>query len=338
MSYHVRNVLLEQGEELGFQLTSQNPCIVRSTGSSAKYQRSVDLKCGDEILEVNFVNVSSLSAKDVFDMIVQKSALGKVLLIVRTLFFQNLLNGGSSTRLFDSRPRFSSIRRLPPKSGATASSLSINNNSNNNNSISTTTDQSSSQYLPNLFGLNSSQSGYTNILRFCKDVIYFGCVSYLFSEIFAQNGDSLESSCEEMFDNYLKHQANNKPPTKNKNQSSNTLILIVINSDGFSLFNLLGKKITTYPLYSLVFHRSFSKDNNYFCIVNRFFTKTQTANRLRHYEFHAFKVEGGLAEHSNHTKLADMLHLPCSQVPSCGHFPQSSLVVLEHLENFLSER
>ena len=169
--------MLEQGEELGFQLTSQNPCIVRSTRSSVKFQRSVDLKCGDEILEVNFVNVSSLSAKDVFDMIVQKSALGKVLLIVRTLFFQNLLNGGSSTSLFDSRPRFSSIRRLPPKSGATASSLSINNNSNNNNnnnSISTTSDQSSSQYLPNLFGLNSSQSGYTNILRFCKDVIYFG--------------------------------------------------------------------------------------------------------------------------------------------------------------------
>lgn len=334
MSYHVRNVLLEQGQELGFQLTSQSPCIVRSTASPLKYQRSVDLKCGDEILEVNFVNVSSLSAKDVFDMIVQKSTLGKVLLIVRTLFFQNLFNGSSSTSLLESRPRFSSIRRLPPKSGATASSLSINNNSHSNIS---TRDRSSS-YLPNLFGLNSSQSGYTNILRFCKDVIYFGCVSYLFSEIFAQNGDSLESSCEEMFDNYLKHQENNKPSSIKKNQSSNTLILIVINSDGFSLFNLLGKKITTYPLYSLVFHRSFSKDSNYFCIVNRFFTKIQTASRLRHYEFHAFKVDNGLAEHSNHTKLSDMLHLPCNQVSSCGHFPQSSSVVLEHLESLLSER
>ena len=327
MSYHVRNVLLEQGKELGFQLTSQCPCIVRSTGSHVKCQRPIDLKCGDAILEVNFVNVSSLSAKEVFDTILQKSTLGKVLLIVRTLYYQNLLCGSSTGNLFESRGRFNSIRRLPPKSGS-GSSLNINNNT----SSDLTRDQSSS-YLPHMFG--SSQSGYTNILRFCKDVIYFGCVSYLFSEIFAQNGESLEGSCEEMFDDYLKNQSN---PSKNNNQSGSTLILIVLNSEGFSLFNLLGKKITTYPLYSLVYHRSFSKDDSYFCIVNRFFTKTQTISRLRHYEFHAFKVDSSLAEHSNHTKLADMLDLPCSKMDSCGHFAQSTLVVLEHLESLLSER
>ena len=318
MSYHVRNVLLEQGKELGFQLTSQNPSIVRSTGSSLKCQRSIDLKCGDEILEVNFVNVSKLSAKEVFDIIHQKFTFGKVLLIVRTLYFQNLLNGSSSTvNLFGSRLKFNSIRRLPQKVGV-GSSLNINKDN-----------------LTSSIGSNNNHSGYTNILRFCKDVIYFGCVSYLFSEIFAQNGGSLEGSCEEMFENYLTHQNN---PVKNSSSSCTTLILIVVNSEGFSLFNLLGKKIATYPLYSLVYHRSFSKDDSHFCIVNRFFTKTQTTSRLRHYEFHAFKVDNTLAEHTNHTKLADLFDLPCSEVESCGHFPVSSAVVLEHLEKLLSER
>ncbi|XP_066918066.1 regulator of G-protein signaling 14-like isoform X1 [Clytia hemisphaerica] len=320
MTYHARNVLLEKGEELGFQLAGQHPCLVRSV-QAWRTQRMAHLKCGDEILEVNFVNVSRFPAKDVYELIMQKIPHGKVILVVRTLHFQNLLNGTGFSVENNSFGRFGSMRRLPQRSmgkviGNRRDSLNIQ--------IST----SDSALLPGRLDLNSVDI-YQSALRNVKASVYYGYVCYLFSETLKSDG-VIPILADETFSRYSSYAAKS---------NSTSLIIIVITTDGVSFYDLLGKKIITYPLYNVVFHKTFVDENtDCFCIVNRIFTKQQSKEG-RFYELHMLRINKSLSNHDTHQKLSHLFNIPCSDQPElCNRFPQSSSEVIRHLRKVLLDR
>ena len=320
MAYHARNVLLERGEELGFQLTGQHPCLVRSV-QAWRTQRLADLKCGDEILEVNFVNVSRFPAKDVYDLIMQKIPRGKVILVVRTLHFQNLLNGSGFSTENNSFGRFGSMRRLPQRKMGKG----VDNRRDSMNFQISTSD---SALLPGRLDVNSADI-YQGALRKIKDSIYYGYVCYLFSETLKSDG-VIPIFADQTFSRYS-HCITKINPT--------SLIIIVINTDGVSFYDLLGKKIIIHPLYSIVFHKTFVDENSdCFCIINRIFSKHQPKED-RFYELHMLRINKSLSTHDNHKKLSHLFNIPCSdQQELCNRFPNSSSEVIEHLRKVLLDR
>merc|ERR1712226_1562651 len=75
MGPYIRKMNLQRGKEgLGFILTGQNPCVISSVNQNSPAIQA-GLKTGDEILEVNSINVSKLNHDEVVKHILKYSSI-----------------------------------------------------------------------------------------------------------------------------------------------------------------------------------------------------------------------------------------------------------------------
>ena len=320
MSYFVRKVFLKQSPgELSFKLCGHNPCMVCAVPLSDALD-NVQLRCGDEILEVNFINVGNMNFKEVQDLILQKMSAGKVLLNVRTLYFQNLVHRNYADQ---TKSRSNSLTRPFPKPFFEKEKAKAVNNDHHNTIVKDLT------YLPKLFGLNSSAES-KRLPQFINNHENAVFMFYLCSEkIPLNNNDDLlvaSSDCLKTCVSQL----------QSKGYSHSSLVLFTMNYEGVSLYNLIGKKIITYSTSSIVYCDVYTEDRNYLCIVCRVI-KTNGAKKLLQYECNVFKIDRALSRHENHRKLAVLFHLPCSRADNCQHFP-SATHILNDLNDVLKNR
>lgn len=306
MTLVIRKITIQRNQHgLGFVLSGQNPCVVSSITQNGPADLAT-LRTGDEILEVDFMNVAHLKHDEVVRHILRDTT-GKVIINVRTFVAVNhILNSGhiqtslqghsakavkndSDGLLSNTKTNY--LQRYDKCANSTfynnmeiSDEFLLNNQKKfsslskrrviNDNNVMISCDGCPSNYLPGIFGIKSQKVNESKHSVQCNDDSKLNRTGN-FPQQHVYNA-VVSYKCSKEIPKVTNLQASSLETLKScvlslkkKPSNASTLILLTINEKGVSMSNPLGKEIITYPLKTITFSAVCADDRNYFGLVTK---------------------------------------------------------------------
>lgn len=376
MTFVIRTISICRNKDgLGFILSGQDPCIVSSITQNGPADNAT-LRAGDEILEVDFLDVAHLKREEVVKHILSDKN-GKVILNVRTFISpkdadMTITKDNNSVKNVTGKSKhvIKSCQDIPdyPANGISSESHRSNDKKLSNLSkrrvikadkaTSVDTECQSNietyntcplTYLPGIFGVESQH----NQINETKHTKHFGKSNHVYNAI-------VYYKCSKEIPKVTNLQASSLDTLrscvlilKEKDENPSALVLLTINEKGVKISSPSGKEIITYPLKTIVFSAVCSDNRNYFGFVTKNIISNSYSTGLTLPQnspssgcsplsfCHVFMIDPGLCDHDAHHTVSALFNFTCvlsSEQEVCQQFPKSSSVILKELNSFYDKR
>ncbi|XP_065648816.1 regulator of G-protein signaling 12 isoform X20 [Hydra vulgaris] len=350
----IRTVNLKRSKKgLGFIISNQFPCIISCVNQNTP-AFDAGLKSGDEILEINSIDVSQFKHNDVVKTILCNEQ-PHILIKVRTFYSVSkdfLLHGFNQqvldiTHLSDhGKNKKNYTLEKNSKDCSTVVSNSYCEERKANVQHSEITENDVHYCFENISTKSSLKRSPSQPVSIYYPPIYNVALLY-YCSVDIPHDINLKTSSDSTINDCIskiKKKLNNKP----------VLVHLQISKMGIKLINPFGNEIVTYPLRTIIFSNIYAEDKRFFSFVTQNslldHSLTTSLNSIKKfvkskivclYACHVFMVESKLSVHSDHKEFADVFKIACTpslKFDGCQEFPPSPSYVLQELNAFFKER